>query len=204
MTTSECPNPQAGTTVTDPRHFYIPMLCPHKGSSITCCFTGNTDQKCVDGYSTGHCIPASQCPNNDYVSNYCPYRANAVKCCRSKPTDTCPDDGCGSSLKTKACTVKYHSNIRLETNNKRFNGKGDHDGADAQSNIDDMCNGKKARRSSYDCGQPLPAPGGWMCIQAKVLDYIIELANEGHYILNYWISVRTMQMTNKSTSVQKK
>ncbi|XP_072023002.1 uncharacterized protein [Amphiura filiformis] len=186
-----------------PGNHYISNLCPNKPADVKCCFTANSDSQCTSGFSDGHCIATSQCPNNDYVSNYCPTKPPGVKCCRSKPTDTCPNDGCGSSLKTKACNVKSNSNIRLRDNNSVFNSKGNNDGADATSNIADMCNGKKSKRSSYDCvisGVTVPTPGGWVCIQAKVLDYLIALANDGHDILVNTITGACHSKTSKHYS----
>ncbi|XP_071479997.1 uncharacterized protein [Diadema antillarum] len=170
---------------------YISNLCPSQASNVKCCFTVDSDDECAEyDHSTygqvGHCIDSSQCPYSNYISNLCPTKASSVKCCFSKPSGTCGGGGgsCGSTVQSLACEVLALHNagsIYLLTDNGVLNPSGSGDGADSYSNIVDTCNGYTALRSSYCCSSGC-TPGGSTCLSQTLLEYIIDLADDGHYL----------------------
>ncbi|XP_038067597.1 uncharacterized protein LOC119737365 [Patiria miniata] len=175
------------STTSCPGGKYISNLCPTQPAGVKCCFTADSDIECVD-YNhwlygqVGHCISTSQCPGNTYISNLCPTKSAGIKCCFKKPTDTCSASGsCSQTVKSLACQVQSHSRITLLANNKYLNTQGANDGADAASNIRDTCNGQESKISSYSCSEG-SAPGGSVCLSAKVLQYLLDVANAGHNI----------------------
>ncbi|XP_038067598.1 uncharacterized protein LOC119737366 [Patiria miniata] len=173
------------STTSCPGGKYISNLCPTQPAGVKCCFTADSDIECAD-YNhwqygkVGHCISTSQCPGNTYISNLCPTKSAGIKCCFKKPTDTCSASGsCSQTVKSLACQVQSHSRITLLANNKHLNPLGADDGADAASNIRDTCNGKPAKLSSYCCSSGC-APGGSVCLSAKALQYLLDVANAGY------------------------
>ncbi|XP_022108118.1 uncharacterized protein LOC110988675 [Acanthaster planci] len=121
---------------------------------------------CCPGRNDECAPPGAFC----FCDDYC---REASDCCSDFPS------GCNCSLDVKrlACEVQSNSHITLLT----VNPSGVNDGADAKSNIQDTCNGGKARRSSYCCKAGC-SPGGSICLSEKVLQYVLALANETHSI----------------------
>eukprot|EP00057_Strongylocentrotus_purpuratus_P002276 XP_003724182.1 PREDICTED: uncharacterized protein LOC100888517 [Strongylocentrotus purpuratus] len=163
---------------------YQSNLCPTQPANVKCCFTADSDADCANyDHPTygqvGSCIESSQCPHSNYISNLCPTKANSIKCCFSKPEGTCGGGG-GGSAQEMACQILANNNIYLLENNGYLNSNGANDGADAESNIRDTCNGGTAKRSSYCCSSGC-APGGSVSLKASVLSYILDVANSGQY-----------------------
>ncbi|XP_072024122.1 uncharacterized protein [Amphiura filiformis] len=161
---------------------YQSNLCPTQPNDIKCCFTADTDAKCAEYIhpthgQVGSCVSTSKCPYSNYISNLCPTKPDDVKCCFSKPTDTC--GGGGGTPQELACQIMNHPRVYLLDNNGYLNPDGWNDGADAESNIRDTCNGGKAKRSTYCCSSGC-CPGGSVSLSASVLNYILDLLNAGY------------------------
>ncbi|XP_072169087.1 uncharacterized protein [Diadema setosum] len=182
------------STTSCPGGKYISGLCPSQAANIKCCFTADSDSECAEHDhrrygDVGHCIDTSQCPSSNYISGVCPTKPNSVKCCFSKPSGSDGGGGGGSgscswTVRSLACEVLALHNvgsIDLLTDNGILNPLGSGDGADAYSNIVDTCNGYTALRSSYCCSSGC-TPGGSTCLSQTLLEYIIDLADDGHYL----------------------
>ncbi|CAL1546606.1 unnamed protein product [Lymnaea stagnalis] len=88
---------------------------------------------------------------------------------------------CAQSAISTACALKNNANLRFASAHV----SGEKDKGFAAKNIQDMCNGNGAYTSNYckDCkGKLIPETS--VCISAKVLDYLAELAKNGSVTVN--------------------
>ncbi|KAK7499202.1 hypothetical protein BaRGS_00009462 [Batillaria attramentaria] len=59
------------------------------------------------------------------------------------------------------------------------------DRATAYNNLCDICEGKKAARSSYACDEcPSGPPGGFVCLSATLLKYLVNIQSMGAVTIN--------------------
>ncbi|BFZ14401.1 hypothetical protein BsWGS_17440 [Bradybaena similaris] len=91
---------------------------------------------------------------------------------------------CSRVQQQLACDIlnNYRTNLTLAT----AHASGRTDNAFARNNLRDMCDGKKASRSSYSCSEcrSSPAPGGSVCIAESVLRYLKTLLSKGPVKVN--------------------
>lgn len=94
----------------------------------------------------------------------------------SNDASSCENPVCSLRSKDLACNILNNTNIELRTNHP----SGKVDSAYASENIMDTCNGRAACRSMYSCPEcTYPgAPGGDVCLDESVLDFINELGKE--------------------------
>lgn len=104
--------------------------------------------------------------------------------CGSSSSSGGPTGSCSSQQREKACTLlNLHKRGVVDLASRHPSGVSDN--AYAYNNINDMCNGHKASRSSYSCSTcPSGTPGGSVCLTNDLLDYLIYLANKGKIIVN--------------------
>ncbi|BFZ14403.1 hypothetical protein BsWGS_17441 [Bradybaena similaris] len=104
------------------------------------------------------------------------------------PSSTCSAPSvsgqCSSVQQQLACDIlnNYRTNLTLAT----VHPSGRTDNAFASLNMRDMCDGRRAARSSYSCSEcrSSPAPGGSVCIAESVLRYLRTLLSRGRVKVN--------------------
>lgn len=79
-----------------------------------------------------------------------------------------------------ACELFRSSNVRTA----RVHVSGIQDNAFPYNNLRDMCEGRQASRSSYDCGNNCRAPGGTVCLSVSLLRYLVALKDRGSLYIN--------------------
>ncbi|XP_061176163.1 uncharacterized protein LOC133185121 [Saccostrea echinata] len=86
---------------------------------------------------------------------------------------------CSGIAKTLSCEIlEAHKSDKLTLLGTHVRQDPPDDGADALRNIQDACEGKTARRSSYSCeinGETHTSPGGTVCLDELILQYVIDL-----------------------------
>ncbi|XP_062612493.1 uncharacterized protein LOC134274253 [Saccostrea cucullata] len=91
---------------------------------------------------------------------------------------------CSEIAKNLSCQIlEAHelNNLILYSTHVRENPPDD--GANALQNIQDACQGRPARRSSYSCkisGKTHVAPGGTICLDELILQYVIDLQSTAY------------------------
>ncbi|XP_063417067.1 uncharacterized protein LOC134699395 [Mytilus trossulus] len=94
---------------------------------------------------------------------------------------TCSD----AVAKDYACKIlALHNAGKIHLWNKHPSGE--HDNAYAFNNINDACHGQAASRSHYTCGECRNpgAPGGHVCLDRKLLQYIHDIGSSGYIHVN--------------------
>ncbi|CAG5125935.1 unnamed protein product, partial [Candidula unifasciata] len=91
---------------------------------------------------------------------------------------------CSSVQRQLACDLLNNYGSRLVLATAHASGRSDN--AFARNNLRDMCDGRKAARSSYSCSEcrSSPAPGGAVCISESVLRYLQTLVSTGSVKVN--------------------
>ncbi|XP_052065552.1 uncharacterized protein LOC127705246 [Mytilus californianus] len=95
---------------------------------------------------------------------------------------SCPNE-CGTEVKELACKI---SRLHTRGTIKLASGHPSkvQDNAFAINNIEDSCNGGKAKRSSYDCKNGHWAPGDSVCLNPILLRYIYNIGSRGNVKVN--------------------
>ncbi|KAK7102321.1 uncharacterized protein [Littorina saxatilis] len=94
----------------------------------------------------------------------------------------CAAGSCSAEQKRLACELAGSANVQAA----HVHPSGVHDGAYANNNLHDMCNGLKAQRSHYTCAECRSpgAPGGTTCLSLNLLKFLQDLKNHGRVIIN--------------------
>ncbi|XP_062577289.1 uncharacterized protein LOC134239143 [Saccostrea cucullata] len=148
---------------------YIRGLCNGAASRQCCISNAVKDRPCKN--KGGKCQENRLSCSGSYQRNLCGGGATRQCCIPSSGTG-----GSCSSAKAIACKIKNSSKISL----LRTNPSGVNDGADPHSNIRDACKGKPAKRSSYSCKEG-KSPGGTVCLDSRILQYIYNLGTSTKY-----------------------
>lgn len=99
---------------------------------------------------------------------------NNRRCCISDERG-----GCTELQKDLACELFKADNVRAA----RRHPSGQKDNAYPYNNLRDMCLGRKASRSSYNCNNGCYAPGGTTCLSKDLLTYLVHLKDSGKTII---------------------
>ncbi|KAK6185079.1 hypothetical protein SNE40_007397 [Patella caerulea] len=146
-------------------------------TSRQCCIKIGGDSKCTS--RSGRCqMTWSSCSGGRYSRNLCA-GVSSRQCCIKSGSTT---GRCSSSTaKQKACSIlSHHRAGRITLANRHPSGVRDQ--AYPLKNIQDACNGRRVSRSRYTCRECRNpgAPGGTVCLSAKLLTYLDSLARLGN------------------------
>lgn len=131
------------------------------------------------------CLQAAWADSNcEAKSGTCQY-VNAATCdgmyerglCSGSSTRLCcaPISCCTVVQKSLACQLVNSSNVVARTTHE----SGITDNANALQNLEDMCSGGRASRSSYQSTCACSAPGGSLCLSEQLLSYLHVLSQNG-------------------------
>ncbi|KAK7089988.1 lysozyme 1-like [Littorina saxatilis] len=142
--------------------------------SFACCMkVASADSKCHAKSGTCQETNSASC-GGVYERRLCSGSSTRVCCVPIS------GGGCTAEQKRLACQLRDSSRVvAFATHVSQIS-----DNATPDKNLNDMCTGGRASRSSYKSTCSCSAPGGSICLHEKLLRYLVALQSSGKVTIN--------------------